>query len=65
MRAELAEGDAVRNPIRETFFGCCASAMTATASSIAATKIDATQLSSLRTSFGGYHEGRNWKSIIY
>jgi hypothetical protein len=35
------EGETVaRNPIRETFVGCCASANTATASSIAATKID-------------------------
>jgi hypothetical protein len=33
---------AVRNPIRETFFGCCASAVTATASSITAIRIDDT-----------------------
>src|SRR4030095_3833469 len=43
MRAGLMEREtAVRNPIRETFFGCCASAVTATASSITAIRIDDT-----------------------
>jgi hypothetical protein len=41
MRAAIEEGETtLRYPIRGTFFGCCASANTATASSIAATKID-------------------------
>ena len=41
MRADTVEGEtAFRYPIRGTFIGCCASAMIATANSIAATKID-------------------------
>jgi hypothetical protein len=43
MRADLAEGEEpVRYPIRGTCFGCCASAVTPTASSITATRIDGT-----------------------
>jgi hypothetical protein len=40
---EKKEGEeAARKPIRETFFGCCTSAMTATASNTTATRIDGT-----------------------
>src|SRR5262249_16862070 len=39
-RAEIVEGEtALRNPMRWTFFGCCASVTTATVSSITATRI--------------------------
>src|SRR5262249_15039414 len=43
MRATLAESEPVpRYPIRGTFFGCCSSAMTATARSTTAIRIDGT-----------------------
>ena len=38
----LVEWNIARNPIRGTFFGCCASAMTATASSTTTNRIDKT-----------------------
>src|SRR5262245_45088595 len=42
-RAALAEGEiALRYPIRGTFFGCCASAVTPRASNTTATRIDGT-----------------------
>jgi hypothetical protein len=43
LRSEITEGVvALKNPIRGIFAGCCASAMTATASSTTTTRIDGT-----------------------
>ena len=54
--AEAAE-PGWRYPIFGIFAGCCASAMTATASSTTTNRIDKTLLSSLHTPFVMYHAG--------